>query len=786
MNSDARTEDRLPPLRGLVSTRNAKGKPFPLTAMQQWIRVCQSAFKVAKFDLRIGRNDVGVVAALVAFADSENLPVSIRCAHVPVEEEIQAWKRLGALDVFYAPESLSRDDLSTAVSRCRDAGLPLRVQMLSPLDSSLTPEGVVALTQDSTIFSMNIAIFDPFLATRPAKNADETDARLKDNEAMVLALHAAGVETNYFGVPFCGVSSDAWSTVMNYQQYFNHHQHYLHDAYELAVTLHAARPTAMATAIEHYLSARASLYHIIDRVAFPRIISHPKVHIKLWLLHKLTRKFRQRLRKNQPLVASTGAYEKRVEDLRLEMTRTLGPACGPCALNRICDHAPDPVPGLLPGFEKKPVAGDRVVSPLHFNAAQHKAFDAVDAARVQSLNCVEALGEAARRIVDHEPATREIKYDEYQIEGGHTDYLVGAVRWWSLSTDAYQSTPVATVEPPFTIGVMFGGGIADQVGFAFSPHIQILCPMIDANHHVALHVDRDGHYVLLRDGVAVRPSEFGGHFRVPERLGGVLHPRLTIWNIDGHIQTQNLRLWEHSGTKEHKPRDVKYSVIVPSTRYSRRLQALMLGVAHQPGYDLGKIEIIISYVPGLDSNDDLIDSMQAAFPELRVVRCTFPPVFQQSRGVMVNEAVRMASGEWVILFDSDIVVPPTFFADLDAIPEGTQFVAPDGRKMLPADTTAKILLGEIEPWEDFQAVLDGPGEIWHREAEGVPVGFCQIVRRRILEEIPYDLADNFEGSDWTFATRVLKRYGKEHRMPGVYVLHLDHGGSQWYGVRKQK
>jgi hypothetical protein len=333
---------------------------------------------------------------------------------------------------------------------------------------------------------------------------------------------------------------------------------------------------------------------------------------------------------------------------------------------------------------------------------------------------------------------------------------------------------------------MFGGGIADQVGFCFSDHIHIVCPMIDANHHVALHVAADGHYVLLRDGVPVRPSEFGGHLRVPERLGGVLHPRLTIWNIDGHIQTQNLRVWEGGAPNADHAPNVKYSVIVPSTRYSRRLQALMLGVAHQPGYDLRRIEIIVSYVPGLDSNDDLIDSMQEAFPDLRVVRCTFPPAFQQSRGVMVNEAVRMASGEWVILFDSDIVVPPNFFSDLDAVPEDTKFIAPDGRKMLPPDTTAKILLGEIRPWENYQEVLDGEGKMWYREADEVPVGFCQIVRRHILEEIPYDQADNFEGSDWTFSTRVLERYGKEHRMDGVYVLHLDHGGSQWYGVRKQK
>ena len=273
---------------------------------------------------------------------------------------------------------------------------------------------------------------------------------------------------------------------------------------------------------------------------------------------------------------------------------------------------------------------------------------------------------------------------------------------------------------------------------------------------------------------------------MPPRLGGVLHPRLCIWNIDGQIQTQAPQLWEDSEPARARTSRIKYSVVVPSTRYSRRLQALILGVAHQADYDLGRIEVIVSYVPGLDSNDDILDSIESTFPDLRVVRCTFTERHARSRGVMVNEAVRMASGDWVILFDSDIVVPSDFFARLDAVPEETKFIAPDGRKMLTPEDTSKILLGERRPWEEFQALLDGPGELWHQEADGVPVGFCQIVRREILESLPYAQTDHFEGSDWDFSQRVLEQHGKEHRLDGCYVLHLDHGGSQWYGVRKQK
>lgn len=48
----------------------------------------------------------------------------------------------------------------------------------------------------------------------------------------------------------------------------------------------------------------------------------------------------------------------------------------------------------------------------------------------------------------------------------------------------------------------------------------------------------------------------------------------------------------------------------------------------------------------------------------------------------------------------------------------------------------------------------------------------------------YAELDHFEGADMWFGMALQGKYGKETRLSGVPVLHLDHGGSQWYGTTK--
>jgi len=240
---------------------------------------------------------------------------------------------------------------------------------------------------------------------------------------------------------------------------------------------------------------------------------------------------------------------------------------------------------------------------------------------------------------------------------------------------------------------------------------------------------------------------------------------------------------QHAAEQE-APAPPDYSAIIVSSLYSRRLQATLMGLMHQRNFDPKRMEIIVAYVPGIDATDDILDGLRLTYPEVRIVRSPFHPHFRKAKGMMINESRKLAHGKWLLLLDSDIVLPPDFLAQADVLAKDAHYIAPEGRKMLPPDITAKVLLGEVRPWECTEELLSGPGDERMFECDGIPPGFCQLVRRDIFDEIRYTELDHFEGSDWWFSKYIVDRFGKEARLPGR-VLHLDHGGSQWYGVSKQ-
>ena len=114
------------------------------------------------------------------------------------------------------------------------------------------------------------------------------------------------------------------------------------------------------------------------------------------------------------------------------------------------------------------------------------------------------------------------------------------------------------------------------------------------------------------------------------------------------------------------------------------------------------------------------------------------------------------------------------------------FVIPDGRKMLSRETTSRILLGDIEPWRQWDELMSGPGEHRRAEADGVPIGYCQCARKACFDQVQYEEMAHFEGADWRFGKDMRERYGQEHRLTGLPVLHMDHGGSQWYGTQHHR
>jgi hypothetical protein len=166
------------------------------------------------------------------------------------------------------------------------------------------------------------------------------------------------------------------------------------------------------------------------------------------------------------------------------------------------------------------------------------------------------------------------------------------------------------------------------------------------------------------------------------------------------------------------------------------------------------------------------------------VRAPFSPQDARAKGQMINECAALSTAEWLVIMDADIVLGPQTFQRIDTASAGAHFIAPDGRKMLDRETTGKILAGTINPAAQWDELLAGPGEYRRREAMDMPIGFLQCVRRDCFTSVRYEEFGHFEGADWRFARNIRDRFGPEVWLEGLPVLHLDHGGSQWYGAQR--
>lgn len=766
-------------MRGLVFTRNAKGRALAQVDLERWLRLERTVFKCEKVDALMRGDEVPLLLRLNSAIEELDLRVSIRsdCTtgppSLPMLQSVNPW------DVFLTPPSLDSPHLHPWLDACFQAGKAVRLQVHAPLDSALDAGAFVERVSGAVV-SVNIASHDPFIGLQGTTGVKQTADTVAKAVELAAAFSARGIEVNLVRWPFCVVPEDYRANVVNSAQFYLDHQQYRREAYEFACSLIARSPVRIRQIVLMKLGIHTSSNNPIDRILLPWIMEHPWVRARVWAAHKLTR-HRRGASPREVAPESEAAADRAVMNHREGRREARGPVCGRCALRRICDgHTPE-LQHALPGLHVTAQEGDEAIGAFHFAANQHKHYDAMDKARLESGREGEELARRANALTIHTPPTREIDSFDYRVDGTWSWQLPGSLRWFSFAGGEKVSTPLGRFDPPFTLSVTVGGGVADYVGFSLGRACKLVCPMTAYTHRVVLHVEEDGRYVLLRDGRLVRPVEFVGAYYAPLRLGTGIEPRISIWNIDGTIGTQAVCLWQPAPI-ETPSREFDVSIVMVSTRYARRLQASLLAIAQQQGIGLDRIEVIVAFVPGLDATADVIESVHLRYPELTLSPTAFASEHANSKGLMLNECLSKARGRWVMVLDADIILPPTMLSAIAALPEDCRFCVPDGRKMLDKETTARVLLGEVTPAESWQELLAGAGEYRMREADGVPVGYCQCVRRECLEAVRYEELHHFEGADWKFGRDMRERFGMERRLSGMPVLHLDHGSSNWYGA----
>ncbi|HOZ47291.1 MAG TPA: glycosyltransferase [Candidatus Hydrogenedentes bacterium] len=781
-----RADQRIFPLRGLVLLQNRHGLPFAIVDVKRWIRLNRAAHKALKLDVFAACDRFHALQELLETATREDVRLSLRTACEAAPKKLADLKDKGLLDVFLTPPDVTAPHLDAWFDAGREAGLPMRLQLHAPFPKDMDPTALADRIAKAGVAAVNVALADPFTERPPCRGKADSEATIGFMNAVVRALDARDVEANLLRVPFCLVEPHRWPHAVNQPQFFMDHQQYAKMPYLLAMRLYGRGPVIVSKYLQSMLRRETLSRTPEDERLLNWLNHHPAYYARMAFWRKVTKHLRIAGSVPKELDPSPEKYYRDAKRETRRRRKEMGSICAECRLRRICDHASDAFRRMLPDARISAVEGDElVVFPMHFAAEQRKYYDAIDAAHRDRDAQYFERAEEARLAVRKRPPDRQLSSQDYTVEHTFFETMEGGVRWHSALNCEKLSSALANLALPFTIAATFAGGTADYIGFSFDRTTKIVCPMEGLRHELILHVDANGRYVLLRDGVAVRPSEFEGARYVPLRLPDRVEPRLTIWNIDMSIVTHLVRIWEWNCEPVAAPKP-KYSVIMVCTRYARRLQAALMALAHQRDFDVNRLEVIVGYVPGLDAVDDVIDSMRFSFPQLRILRSTFNEQKARAKGFMINESLKLASGEWVVLMDADAVLPPDMFARVEAIERDAHFIAPDGRKMLPPDLTAKVLVGEIRPWEQWDEIMKGPGEYRRREAGGVPIGFCQFVRKRCIDEVKYLEVDHFELSDMWFGIGIRKEFGPETWLTGVPVIHLDHGGSHWYGAASHR
>jgi hypothetical protein len=421
-------------------------------------------------------------------------------------------------------------------------------------------------------------------------------------------------------------------------------------------------------------------------------------------------------------------------------------------------------------------------APAAIDVAAHpQYFDAIDLPRLNAAKVLDELASEARAWEMRQPPSQVFESDTWGFDNVFHDPMPGVNQVHALLPGEKRGSKLPYLRLPFMVSVTVGGGMAEYSGFAMGRHIRVACPMVATAHQLTLYTDAAGRYVLLRDGRPTIPVTLAGHGYTPPRLPDAAHLQVAVWSPEPQLSITALRVWEGAQQESRAQQSFDASVVVFSTRFSRRLQAALECVAHQAG----NIQVIVGLVPGIDAAEDVLDSLRRVYPALQIEAVTLPADCAHSKGFAINACLDRVRAPLTLLIDSDILLPLGFIEAAIAASSQHGFIAPAGRAMLDADATARILLGKANPWENFDALAAAAPETRTEEnPQGVPLGYCQVFRSNALATLRYAEYDHFQGADYEFGDALMKHFGGAHRL-GKPVLHLHHDTRQWFGAQKQ-
>ena len=751
------------PRRGLILAHNRRLQYFLERDYHRWAAYCGRVCQCPKMDLLAWGPIPQGLLSTIAYVREFDGAVSLRVDGTVPPDGLETAVQEGLGDVFLCPPDVTVPPFQQWLEACSRLKVPIRLQLQVPRMDPVRAEGLISSLPGAGVRMVTVVLEDPFQPGSTCQTPDEGKQVIEFCNLAAAYLPEAGVELHLVGLPPCLLNPAAAPYAVTARGYRYNHHTYDRQAYLFARRLLSVPPMAGRSMLLLALKRHTVSLNVTDR----------------WLTEKL-------------YIHSTplhNAYMYAAKRWRARhgtaLVRTLHDGKGSVL------HAPD---RGIPGHAEQEravhllrlegrVLTDAPGAAVQREVLQPRYYDRFDEERLRQAALWCELAREARELERTVAPSRICDEKEWATYEAFVIPEYGATAWLTSLSGKKVSTQIDMLNLPFMVSVTIGGGIAELAGFQLTPSCKILCPMVETRHTLTLYVREDGRYVLLRDGVPMDPVPIPGEYPAPRRAPCVVRLRFVAWDIEERVSFSPLRLWKQPASEPVPEAKPAYSVVIFCTRFARRLSAVLQSLAHQTDFDLSKLEVVVGYVPGLDSTEDVLESLRLTHPHLRVVHATFPYQNVRSKGYVLNQCMEMTSGAHILLLDADTLLPPMLFAALERECPGHPFVFPKGRAMIGPEMTARILQGDKRPWEDWNGLMASADEIRENEALGVPIGYFQCFKRECLETLRYPEYEHFQSADYEFALGLRACFGTEYRLP-FHVAHLDHAGSQWLGAER--
>lgn len=222
----------------------------------------------------------------------------------------------------------------------------------------------------------------------------------------------------------------------------------------------------------------------------------------------------------------------------------------------------------------------------------------------------------------------------------------------------------------------------------------------------------------------------------------------------------------------------RVSVLVTCHRYLRRLKVCLESLARQTI----PVEVVVADPESPDGLADYLPEFAARYGHLRVVHLPLDVRYHRNRGVGINRAFDVSSGQVIVSIDGDIVFAPRTLELLEReILRAPDQVLGIRRVFVDHTETERVLSGQVDPFADFERLAESMGDGQENALVGV-LGYCQAVHRKAFARARYpEEFDQVNQSDIVFVERLGARGIKPRFLETERALHLWHPRN-WKGT----